>query len=98
MIGDRTITETITSLEHRRNVSCLSLFYRYFYKQCSVELASCIPPLKQFSRNTRTSRNAHQFNLELNFGRTVKYRDSFFNRTSRMWNALPSSVFPYHFD
>ena len=98
LIGDGAITESIDSLEHRRNVTCLSLFYRFFYNQCSSEVASCIPSLKNFNRNTRLARNAHKFYLEPNFGRTVKYRDSFFSRSTRMWNALPGSVFPPHYN
>ena len=98
LIGDRDIVSSIDSLEHRRNVSCLSLFYRLFHKKCSNEIATCIPPLQNFTRNTRHASNAHQFTLKPNFGRTVKYRDSFISRTTRMWNDLPGSVFPHRYN
>jgi hypothetical protein len=94
LIGDNNIAESLDSLEHRRTVSSLSVFYRYFNKRCSSELANCIPPLHEFTRNTRLARNAHQFTLKPTFGRTVKFRDSFFSPTTRIWNALPSLIFP----
>lgn len=94
LIDDQSICSQIPSLEHRRNVGCLALLYRYFHHNCSDEIYSCVPPVRQFNRNTRAASSAHPYVLKPIFGGTVKFRSSFFNRSTRMWNDLPSSVFP----
>ena len=40
LIGDPALTN---SLAHRRTISALSLYYRYYHGVCSVELKSIIP-------------------------------------------------------
>ena len=49
------------SLAHRRTISALSLYYRYYRDVCSVELKSIIPPKAVFTRNTRFSNTQHPF-------------------------------------
>ena len=44
LIGDSNLTHFIDSLAHRRSVSALSQFYRYYHGMCSDELKSVIPP------------------------------------------------------
>ena len=54
LIDDPVLTGRLPSLAHRRRraVGDLSLFYRYFHRLCSEELASIIPSLAVRSRVT----------------------------------------------
>ena len=45
LIDDPVLSGRLSSLAHRRAVGDLSLFYRYFHRLCSEELASIIPPI-----------------------------------------------------
>ena len=84
----------LDSLAHRRTISALSLYYRYYHGVCSVELKSIIPPKAVFTRNTRFSNAQHPFAVKLNKNRTNAYANSFVPMTSRDWNSLPATVFP----
>ena len=44
LIGDSALTNSLDSLAHRRTISGLSLYYRYYHGVCSVEPKSIIPP------------------------------------------------------
>ena len=44
LIDDSALTDSLDSPAHRRNVSALSLHYRYYHGRCSDELKSVIPP------------------------------------------------------
>ena len=59
LIGDRELTENLDSLEHRRQVGDLTLFYRYFHGKCSADIARLIPPRAVHSRSTRRTTAAH---------------------------------------
>ena len=43
LINDDSLTANFQSLSHRRSVTSLCLFYRYFHGLCSNELAASIP-------------------------------------------------------
>lgn len=94
LIGDSRITNKLDSLEHRRNVGALTLFYRYFHGRCSAEISSLMPPIRVQARATRQATNSHQFTVDNSFCRTVKFRSTFISRSSILWNQLPASVFP----
>lgn len=98
LIGDKSISDMIDSLEHRRNVGVLSLYYRYHSGNCANEIPNLLPPLHTFSRNTRLAARAHECYVEAPHGRTTKYKESFIPRTSQMWNSLPATVFPDHYN
>ncbi|XP_065368895.1 uncharacterized protein LOC135961328 [Calliphora vicina] len=94
LIGDNTVSNSIDYLEHRRNVGCVSLFYRYYN-----EITELVPDTRSFSRNTHLSAGAHPFVVDWSVNRTTHYREnSFFSRTVRMWNKLPVEVFPVPFN
>ena len=59
LIGDDRVVSSITSLGHRRNVSCIVLFYKYYFGKCSSGLSELIPPPQVFGRNTRLSGRSH---------------------------------------
>lgn len=94
MIHNNAVTDSIDSLEHRRSVSALCRFYKYFHGDCSLGISDIMPQRATFSHNTRSSQRSHPFTVALNFNHTNKARNSFIPRTSRMWNSLPLSVFP----
>ena len=95
LIGDPQVAETLDPLELRRNVGCLSLFYRYFYGGCLEEITEILPSIKVFGRQSRFSARAHHFHIDEKVERTAHYRaNSFFFRTVRMWNSLPANAFP----
>ena len=98
LIGDISITNRIESLEHRRKVGAVTLFYRYFYGQCSAELLGIIPPLHNSVIVTRKAAQAHPYVVTARFCRTVKYRGTFFSTAIRLWNNLPAHVFPLQYD
>lgn len=98
IIHDESIINSYQTLEHRRSVAVLSLFYRYFHGDCSTEIFNIIPNLATFNYSTRASQTAHPFTVMVDFNRTSKMYNSFVPRTSRLWNSLPSHVFPTSYD
>ena len=48
LIGDSRVTRELDSLEHRRNVGALALYYRYFHGRCSDEIGAIMPPLRTY--------------------------------------------------
>ena len=99
LIGDDRVVSSITSLGHRRNVSCIVLFYKYYFGKCSAGLSELIPPPQVFTRNTRLSGRSHAFTVANMSHRRTHYRESsFFIRTARLWNDLPANIFPECFN
>ncbi|CAG9813194.1 unnamed protein product [Phaedon cochleariae] len=94
LVGDAILTHSLTSLEHRRKVGNLSLFYRNFHGKCSSEISAIIPSLAMPVRRSRQAQSAHPFVVNLERCRTALYQNSFIHRTARLWNSLPEEVFP----
>ena len=97
IINNPTLTDTLDSLEHRRKVGDLSIFYRYYHNYCSKEVSSLMPSPLTFTRTTRLSSTAHKRCVQLFTAHTNDYHKDFFNRTSKLWNDLPEHVFPQTF-
>ena len=98
LIDDPALTDSLDSLGHRRGVSALSLFYRYYHDRCSDELKSVIPPKACFERSTRFADSQQSFAVKLKKCRTTSFTNTFVSMTSRNLNSLPTSIFPntYH--
>ena len=80
-----TIEYLTLSLEHRRNVACVSLFSRYYNGRYSREIRCLVPDNHIFLRNTHTSRRAYPFMVNCVVNRTMHYREnSCFARTDRL--------------
>ena len=95
LINDNSVSNSIDSLEHRRNVGCVTLLYQYYNGISAAEISELIPRARVFVRNTRLSSRSHPFVVDCPVDRTTHYREnSFISRTSRMWNNLPAEVFP----
>ena len=89
-----------TSLEPLalRNMSSLSLFYRYYFGGCSSELAQLVP--LPFSRGRSTRYSDRLFDFSVIIPRCYKdvYINILFPRTARLWNCLPIECFPLTYD
>ena len=83
-------------LAHRRNVTSLSLFYRYYFGRCSSELAQLVPLLYFRGRSTRYSDRLHDFSVAI--PRSYKDVFVFFSRSAGLWNFLPAECFPLTYD
>ena len=94
LIGDPPLTNSLDSLAYRRTISALSLYYRYYYSVCSVQLKSIIPPKALFTRNMRFLNSQHPFAVKLDKNRTSAFATSFIPMTPRDWSSLPDTVFP----
>ena len=84
----------IHPLEHRRKVVSLCPFYRHFFLQPSTELSRILPPVATNTRVTRSTSNAHPHAVNIPKSTTNLHLSSYIPRTSRLWNSLPSTVFP----
>ena len=88
------LAASLEPLAHRRNVASVSLFYRYYLDSCSSEIAQQVPlPFSQ-GRSTHYSDRLHDFSVTISRCYKDVYVNSFFPRTSRLWNSLPIECFP----
>nr|CAI5831809.1 unnamed protein product [Callosobruchus analis] len=94
LIDAPNLTRDLDSLEHRRRVAALSLFYRFYHGRCSRELSQIITPKAVRKKNTREALRAHPYQVEIATPRTSLLQHSFFWRTSTLWNELPGNLFP----
>ena len=88
------LAASLEPLAHRRNVTSLSLSYRYYFGRCSSEIVQLV--LLPFSRgrSTRYSDRLHDFCITIPRCYRDAYVNSFFRRTARLWNSLPRECFP----
>ena len=98
LINKTSLTKDLQTLSHRRSVSSLCLFYKYYNNRSSLELQGCIPPPMVFRRNTRLSSNSHAFCVEIPKSKTELFASSFFPRTASLWNKLPQQAFPSNYN
>ena len=85
---------SLEPLAHRRNVSSLSLFYRYYLVRCSSELAQLVPLPFSLGRSTRYS----DFSVTICRCYKEVYVNSFFTCTAKLWNSQPIECFPLTYD
>lgn len=98
IIGNVEITKTLEPLQLRRDIASLAVFYRMYHGECSEELFQLIPPSPFLSRNTRAGLRCHRFTVEEIPSRTKRFGASYLCRTIKVWNSLPTHVFPSSFD
>ena len=98
----RTVGPSLTvcpeSLAHCRNLTSLSLFYRYYFGRCSSEVAQLVPLPYSWGRFTRYSDRLHEFSVTIPRWYMDVYVNSFFTRTARLWNSLPIECYPLTHD
>ena len=84
------VSNSIDSLEYRRNVECVSFFYQDSIME-GVLARGLVPDI--LGLGTRTSRRAPSFVVDCPVNRTIHYKEnSFFARIARLWSDLPAKV------
>ena len=73
------------TLEQRRSVACLVTFYK-------VQNSLVAVSLPHFVVRPERPRPGHPHQFQLPFCATEAYRNSFFPKAIRLWNALPVSI------
>ena len=58
-----TLTDPLEHLAHRRNMFTVTLFDRYQFRRCSVELAELVPLPCSHERSTYYSDRLHDFSV-----------------------------------
>ena len=59
------LAASIEPLAHRQNVTSLNLFYTYYFRRCSCELAELVPLPFSWWRSTRYSNKLHDFSVTI---------------------------------
>ena len=85
---DPSLSASVESLAHHRNVTSLSLFYRYYFGRYSSEQDQLV---RFFSRGRSTHYSDRLLDYSVRIPRCYKevYVSSFFPHTARLWNSLP---------
>ena len=98
LIKSPLLTNQLPTLQLRREVASLSLFYQYFYGHCSDELLAIIPPPLHRSCPTWDVQLAHSHSLAVPFCRKSSCQVSFRPRLVKLLNSLPQRCFPDNFN
>ena len=92
------LVASLEPLAHCRNITSLSLFYRYYFGRCSSELPQLVPLPYSRGRSTCYSDRLHDFSVII----PRRYKDvsvnSFFPGTARFWDSLPIECFSLTYD
>ena len=59
------LAASLEPMAHRRNVTTLSLFYRYYFGRCFSEMAQLVPLPISRGRSTRYSDKLHDFSVSI---------------------------------
>ena len=92
------LAASLEPLADCQNVASLSLFYRYYFGRCSLELAQLVPLPFSPGRSTCYSDRLHDFSVTIPRCYKDVYVNSFFPRTAKLWNSLPIECFPLTYD
>ena len=92
------LTASLEPLAHCQNVASLSLFYRYYFGRCSLELAELVPLPFSRERSTHYSDRLHDFSVTIPKCYKDVYVNSFFPRMAKLWNFLPIECFSLTYD
>ena len=79
------------NLDHRRMVSCLSVFHKLYFNR-ELPLSSLIPDPLQLPRATRYAEQQHRFVVTVPRCNTSQFQRCFVPYTSKLWNNLPDEV------
>ncbi|VEN37263.1 unnamed protein product [Callosobruchus maculatus] len=94
LIDTASLKKDLHSLEHRKRVADLPLFYRFYHGRYSSELFQIITPRAVRKRNTREALRAHPCQAEVRTTWTSLLQHSFLWRTSALWYKLPENLSP----
>jgi len=73
------------TLKQRRTVACLVVFYKIQHSLIAV-------PMPSFVTRPERPRPGHLHQFQIPYCSTEAYKNSFFPKTLRSWNQLPSSI------
>ena len=78
------------SLEKRRYLFDVVFLYKALNGYLNIELT---PLLNFYSQaDPYKLRHVDDYSLKLNYARTTKFKNSYFNRIVEMWNSLPLEI------
>ena len=83
-VSNMLIDLNIPSLEHRRQVSSITLLYKIVHNLIDISNVDLIP----VTSNTR----GHDQRFHHIYARTNQYSNSFFPRSIKLWNSLPPDL------
>ena len=78
-------------LDHRRMISCLSIFHKLYFNR-ELPLSFLVPEPLSLPRATRFADRQHQYALSNPRCRTSQFLRSFLPSTVKRWNDLPAEV------
>ena len=88
------LAASLQPLAHCQNVATWSLFCRYYFGSCFLELAELVPLCYSWGRSTCFSDRLHDFSVTiLRYYKDV-YVNSLFPCTSKLENSLSIECFP----
>ena len=92
------LAASLEPLSHRRIVTSLHLFYRYYLSRCSSELAQLVRFPFSRRRSTRYSERLHDFSFIIPRCYKDVYVNSFFPLTAGLCNSLTIECIPLTYD
>ena len=78
-------------LDHRRIISCLSMFHKLYFNR-ELYLSSLVPEPLLLPRATRFAERQHEYAVEIPHCRTSQFERCFVPWTSKLWNGLAGEV------
>ena len=90
------LAASLEPLTHLRNVTSLSLFYRYYFGSCSSELAELVSLPFSEGRSSHYFDRLHDFSVAIRTCYKHVYVNSFFHCTGILGNSLPIECFFWH--
>ena len=92
------LSSDLQALSHKTDVANLSLVYKYYYGNCSSQLADLVPPERATVRSTCFSEQMHCHTVNSFMCRTKFYQSSFFRHKVALWNSLTNECFQPDYD
>ena len=80
-------------MTHRWNEASLSLFYKYYFGRCTLELAQLVPLPFSWGRSSCYSNRLHDFSVTIPRCYKDVYVNSFLHCPARPWNLVPIECF-----
>ena len=82
------LATSVKPLAYCRNVTSLSLFYRYYFGRCYSELVQLVRLLFSRGRSSRYSDRLNNFCVTISRCYEYAYVNSFVPWTAKLWNSL----------
>ena len=97
LVGSR-FSSDLQAMSNRMDFVSLSLFYKYYYRKCTSELADLVPPKRVTVRSARFSEQMHRHTVNSPMCRIKLYQSNIFPRTAALWNSRTNECFPPDYD